>query len=504
VGPTPTRWHSATSRLAAAEALSLVPCRFKKKQLIVPEFHAEPYVYLAGLSHNSALIAWGAFYFRARSHGRAKLVDDEDLQWVHPPRCESIGCQSSPYGPARVEIRDAQGTLVAEALTNTCNHCAIAGLKPDTRYTYTVTVKHELWGSGVRWDWDPQAQGLVQRDRSYRHEFRTLPDPNSPLEAPFSFIVIGDFGTGIRKPSTAKRRQYEVAQALERAVDEFDVRLVLTTGDNIYASKRFLLWTADSGDEDDDWFFTFFQPYRYVINRVPWCPSIGNHDTLETEEHDDRDQVMDNFYLRERLLGEEAAGRASVNPGLFYRFRVSSDVEFVCVDTSKEDFFRAGRLFDYPKHWDFMQRAFAPEPTGSVRWRIPFGHHPPFCAGPQHGNTRGMERVVSLFETGGVRICFSGHEHNFQHSRWNGVDYFITGAGSKVRQRAPGEFESAHTETWSGQCHFLLATIDGPTMTVRAIGESPDQTVRDIKRFTPAGDLVEGPIVLSTPVGRHA
>jgi hypothetical protein len=60
----------------------------------MPEFHAEPFVDLAGLSHTTAIIAWGAFYFRARSDGRAKLVDDEDLQWVHPPRCESIGCRS--------------------------------------------------------------------------------------------------------------------------------------------------------------------------------------------------------------------------------------------------------------------------------------------------------------------------------------------------------------------------------------------------------------------------
>src|SRR4026208_2174890 len=59
--------------------------------------------------------------------------------------------------------------------------------------------------------------------------------------------------------------------------------------------------------------------------------------------------------LRERLAGEEAAGRTSVSPGLFYRFRVSADIEFVCFDTSKEDFFKRGRLFEYPKHWDFMQ-----------------------------------------------------------------------------------------------------------------------------------------------------
>jgi hypothetical protein len=462
----------------------------------MPEFHAEPYVYLAGLSHKSALIAWGAFYFKVRSDGRAKLVDDQDLQWVHPPRCESIGCRSDPYGPARVEVFDQTGAMVASALTNCTNHCAISGLEADTRYTYAVTVKHELWGQGVRWDWDPEAQGLVQRDRVYRNEFRTLPDPRQPLTEPFSFIVIGDFGVGIRRRSTEKRRQLEVARALERAVDEYDVRIILTTGDNIYASKRFMLWTGDSGDEDDDWFFTYFQPYRYALNRVPVCPSIGNHDTEETEEHDDRDQVMDNMYLRERLAGEEAAGRASLGPGLFYKFRASSEIEFVCIDTSKESFFRRGRIFEYPKHWEFMQSAFPPAGEDTVRWRIPFGHHPPFSAGPQHHNTRGMRPVIDLFERSGVRVSFSGHEHNFQHSQWNGIDYFVSGAGAKIRRRIPDDFDGAHTRTWSGECHFLVATIDGNRMTVRAIGESPDDALMDIPRATPSGEIVQGPIAV--------
>lgn len=30
----------------------------------MPEFHSEPYIYLPAVSHKSALIAWGAFYFR--------------------------------------------------------------------------------------------------------------------------------------------------------------------------------------------------------------------------------------------------------------------------------------------------------------------------------------------------------------------------------------------------------------------------------------------------------
>ena len=460
----------------------------------MPEFHAEPYIYLAGLSHKSALIAWGAFYFRTRSDGRMKIVDDHDLQWVHPPRCDSIGCRSKPFGPAIVEVRDRAGRVVATALTNETNHVAVSGLDADTVYTYSVQVKHEAWATGVRWDWDPDAQALVPGG-TYVNEFRTLPDPTAPLPGPFTFAVIGDFGTGIRKPSTAIKRQREVAMALQRAVVQHDVRLILTTGDNIYASRRFLLWTKDSGGEDDDWFFTFFQPYRYAINRVPVCPSIGNHDTRETEETDDREQVLDNFYLRERLATEEAAGRASLGPGLFYRFRVAQDVEFVCIDTSKEHFFRRGRLFEYPKHRQWLRDTFPPAAEGGVKWRIPFCHHPPFCAGPQHRNTDRMEEVIALLEAGGVRVCFSGHEHNFQHSRWNGIDYFVSGAGSKIRSGAPGRTGEAHTVSWAPVCHFLLVTIAGDRMTVRAIGESAESIV-DIERFDVEGHRLSGPIVV--------
>ena len=30
----------------------------------MPEFHAEPYIYLPAVTHKSVLVAWGAFYFR--------------------------------------------------------------------------------------------------------------------------------------------------------------------------------------------------------------------------------------------------------------------------------------------------------------------------------------------------------------------------------------------------------------------------------------------------------
>jgi len=464
----------------------------------VPEFHAEPYLHLAGLTPTSALIAWGAFYFKTRSHREWKLVDDRDLRYVHPPRRESIGARSAPYGAARVNVYTMDGTLAATASTETTNFCWVNGLRPDTRYRYDVIVNEEIWAKDERWDWAPgDVQGLGQRGGRYVNQFTTDPDPAAAVSGPFTFIVLGDYGTGIRR-STPTRRQREIADAMQTVFDSADVRLIVTTGDNIYAGSRILglpITATNTGAEDDDWFFTFFQPYRYMINRIPVYPCIGNHDTAETEDRDDRDQLLDNLYLRERFSSGEAAGQTSIDPGLFYRFRYGRDVEFICIDTSKEGFFRGKRLYEHPKHWQWLERTFADD--GGVRWRLAFCHHPPFCAGPQHRNTDRMERLPPLFARGGMRVMFNGHEHNFQHSRHGGVDYFVTGAGSKVRHGRPTHFDEAHTVSWCDAAHFLLVTIDGDTMRVRVIGEAGG----DVTRFTPSHATVTGEIVVSLESG---
>jgi tartrate-resistant acid phosphatase type 5 len=473
----------------------------------VPEFHAEPYLHLAELTHNSALITWGAFYFKARSNGSWKIVEDHDLRYVHPPRRESIGARSAPYGPAQVNVFAADGSLAATGATDATNFCWITGLQPDTRYHYEIIVKGERWGHGERWDWAPATirrergnhlrleEGLVQRGGRYVNEFRTHPDPTRELDGPFTFIVFGDYGTGVRR-STPTRRQREVALAIERVCEQRDVRIIITAGDNIYAGMRVpgLPIGTNTGDEDDDWFFTFFQPYRYLINRMPVYPCIGNHDTGETEDHDDREQLLDNMYLRERFAPAQVSDRSSLDPGLFYRFHYSREVEFICLDTSKEQFFSGKRLFEYPKHRAWVEDTLAS--GNDTPWRIAFCHHPPFCAGPQHSNTDRMQQLLPLFSRGGVRVVFSGHEHNFQHSRYGGIDYFVTGAGSKVRKGSPDKFLSAHTQTWSDHAHFLLITVEGSTMRVEPFGELMDDQVRALPRFNTEGSPVDEPIVI--------
>jgi hypothetical protein len=107
-----------------------------------------------------------------------------------------------------------------------------------------------------------------------------------------------------------------------------------------------------------------------------------------------------------------------------------------------------------------------------------------------------MEKLLPLFERSGTHVMFTGHEHNFQHSRVPGFDHFVTGAAGKVRRARPDRFAPAHTASWAEECHFLLARIEGKRMTVRAIGaiDDPEDTPRDIERFDPQGAPLSGPI----------
>ena len=471
----------------------------------MPDFHAEPYIYLAGLTHKAALIAWGGFYFRVRTRKNGdqwKLVDDSHLDHVHPPRRESIGARSEPFGKARVEVFDSSGNLVSFAETTTANHTWVTGLAPDTEYTYRIFVNGEEWAAGERRDWmvDAEGQGLKLSGRVYDNRFRTHPHPDE--RAPLTFAVIGDFGIGVRRASKPDRCQREVAAALDKAIDARGIRLLLTTGDNIYAGKTLLgIPFGATGDEDDDWFFTFYQPYRYLINRIPVYPAVGNHDTGETEASDDRQQLIDNFFLNERFTGEESAGRSSIGPGLMYRFHYGADIEFVCVDTSRQSMLFGDRFFEHKNHASFLDAAFpdvAVEGTVGRPWRIPFTHHPPFCAGPQHSNSKSMIRhLVPIFIRSGVKVVFSGHEHNFQHSRVEGINYFITGAGGKVRLEPPTNFADAHTTSWASSGNFLIVEVTADLMIVTpmaALGATGE--LAEMITFDPAGGQVAGPIVI--------
>ena len=131
-------------------------------------------------------------------------------------------------------------------------------------------------------------------------------------------------------------------------------------------------------------------------------------------------------------------------------------------------------------------------------WRIPFAHHPPYSAGPQHHNTKEMAQLMPLFERAGVArdvqrpraqlpALAGGRDRLLRHRR-----------RGKFRGGTPDGFDAAHTRSWSNLCHFLLARIEGDRMTVRAIGGRDDAAASlvDIQRWTPDGTPLMAPITV--------
>ena len=438
-----------------------------------PEVRCEEFVHLVDLSHDRVLIAWGAFWFqREDPRLRWEIVDDDQLPQVAGRRT-CIGSSAEPYGDAVVEVLDRHGNVVATESTAKRTWVWVEGLTPDTDYRYRIRVDDKEWAAGERWDSVPSQRGgydLAPAGARYDLRFRTWPasDASTP---PTRFVALGDYGVGIRSDSESSRRQRRIADVLQHLVEHDDIRFVVSLGDNIYQGEQGQV-DDESGGEDDDWYSSFFQPYRYVISRVPVFPAIGNHDTTDTEGSDDRAQMQDNFHTDERFKDQQ--GRASVGPGLFYRLQYGRDLELVCVDTSQDsedDSYH--RFFQVPDHLDWLRSTFS---DSDVRWRIPFSHHPVYCAGPSHHNDEEMlEALVPMFETGGVRLVLAGHEHNFQVSEVDGRTYALSGSGGKIREEIPEKFDDAGTLAWAAQSHLLLVEIDG-----------------EVARLTPVSGLLSG------------
>ncbi|SOC50053.1 Calcineurin-like phosphoesterase [Blastococcus aggregatus] len=466
----------------------------------MPDTHFEPFVHLVDLTSDRALIAWGGFWFRCDDpDGRWRVVGDSELHEVDAGRNGSMGARSQTYGEALVEVLDPAGRLVADSRTDTANHVWVDGLEPDTEYRYRITVDGRPWAEGPRMDWGPVPRGgldLRPGGRSYSMKFRT--HPPADVAAPLAFAVLGDYGIGILADVESSRRQRRVADVLDRLTENPGIRLVIATGDNVYASAG-RRGPEGSGDHDADWYGSFYQPYRYALARLPVYPAVGNHDTSDEESSDHRDQIRDNFHTDARFSPEVAGARASVDPGLFYRFAFGADVEFVCIDTSLADSLPTKHFFEHRRHSAFLDEAF-PEGPGP-RWRIPFSHHPVYCAGPHHPNTGSMiDHLVPLFARSGVRTAFAGHEHNFQLSQVGGIHYFLTGAGGQLREEVPNGFAEAMTTAWAAQAHLLLASIDGGSMTVTPLTAlRPDGEPEAMTPQAPEGVVVEVPFVVAAP-----
>jgi hypothetical protein len=365
------------------------------------------YTYVGNVSPDSVLLAWGT-----------------------ADGANTIGRSSPSHGIATVRI-------AGRTLTSRANWLVVGDLKPDTGYPYQVLLGEKVIGQGLARTWPARAARLV-------------------------FFVIGDYGTG-------GRTQYEIAKVMwnefQRRENSADpVRFVLTTGDNIYGDlSTFLFGVKNTGSQDSDWRRKFFEPYREMLTRIPFFPTLGNHDGNETEDRADLRAYLDNFFF------------PGDSPARWYTFTYGGLAQFFALDSTMNTDSGPPRpaYVEGGEQFRWMQRLI---PASSATWKIPYFHHPPFNAGPRHAASyHELQHWVRLFERSGVKVVFNGHEHNFQYSEVNalsgGIRFVTSGSGGQLRGGdIRSRMRNANIAGFASENQFLIVEIDGKTMHITPRG----------------------------------
>jgi len=365
----------------------------------------------------------------------------------------TIGRNSASLGPAFVEV-------AGRRMASPRNWVEVGNLSPDTEYPYRLTIRGNLAGVGT---------------------VRTHPERASKL----AFFVLGDYGNG-------SRSQYRLAEAMERelarrARSDNPVRFVLTTGDNIYEDRFLGIYTYNDGSRDRDWGPKVFEPYAGIRKSIPFYPSPGNHDmpALQPEANGEPGPYLDNFFF------------PTAEPSPYYTFSFGGLVDFFALDTTALQEDRSlGSIETESPQFIWLQKSLA---ASQAPWKIPYFHHAPFNAGPGHEpNLPGLRHVVQLFADTGVRVAFSGHEHNFQISEQDdstgGVLYVVSGAGGELRSgNIRNNMERSHIAGTAAQNHFLLVELEGRTMRITPLSWEP------VRVQDPRGNPIAMPIVVELP-----
>jgi hypothetical protein len=113
------------------------------------------------------------------------------------------------------------------------------------------------------------------------------------------------------------------------------------------------------------------------------------------------------------------------------------------------------------------------------RWKVAFFHHPPYSSGGKHGSSIGLrETLEPIFVKYGMDVVFTGHEHFYERLKpQQGIYYFISGAGGKLREGDVKENSPLTAKGFDGDMSFMLVEVTKDTMFFQVIsrtGETVD------------------------------
>lgn len=215
------------------------------------------------------------------------------------------------------------------------------------------------------------------------HTFHTLPPPGSVLR----LGVYGDVRGG-----------HEVHRRLTQALIDEAPDAVIVTGDMVLR-----------GSDEGDW-QRFFAVTAELLPRIPYYPAIGNHDLGRAGPEGRRaDQIF--------ALPPAPPGRPE---GAFWYSVDLSDVHLVFLDSN---------AYERPEQERWLEQDLAAARARGVRAIFAVTHSGPYSRGIHRGSPLARARYLPILVRHKVNVLFSGHDHQYQRGRVNGLDYVVSGGG---------------------------------------------------------------------------
>ena len=249
----------------------------------------------------------------------------------------------------------------------------------------------------------------------------------TPSQNRLRFTVLGDWGTGDNAIGS-------IASQIMSAHQATPLDLVIAAGDNIYpdgSGRRFVKG--------------FEQPFAALLKeQVKFHAVLGNHDV--------RDGRSDQCQYPLFNMGGQCYYTLTKCDGL---------VDFFMLDST--DF-------------DRTQSAWTEQAlkASTAKWKIAVFHHPLYSSGNTHGSTFGLRKQLEpLFIKYGVRAVFSGHDHTYERTKLqHGIQYFVTGAGGKVRKGDIDMKSPFRAVTYDEDNHFMEVDVSESRISFKAISRS--------------------------------
>lgn len=246
----------------------------------------------------------------------------------------------------------------------------------------------------------------------------------APAKDKIKFLAIGDFGTG-------DDNQTGIAAQMLRDHKTSPLDFVLAVGDNIY---------PDGGGRH--FAKKFERPYSGLIREgVPFHAVLGNHDVKDGR----RDQCQ---YQHFNMKGQ-----------CYYTIKKGDGLaEFFMLDSTDFNMAQVGWFEGALKE-------------SAAKWKIAVFHHPIYSSAGEHGSSLGLRaRIEPILARYGVNVVISGHDHTYERVKpQQGVQYFVTGAGGKVR---PGDVDLRspfRAASFDRDNHYMQMVIEDQQISFQTI-----------------------------------